>query len=126
MKNKSNKIPDDLFGSEPHLRILQSLVDCKFLRDWDACDLIYQGTRSRPPSALSTAMIEMSRLRKFLIRHGITLPKARRNRGYWLPRVDKEKLRAVLAARGYSPAERKSSRRAGAGSGSAHLGEGPR
>src|SRR3974390_2652807 len=71
MKNKSNKIPDDLFGSEPHRRILQSLVDRKVLRDWDACDLIYQGTRGRPPSALSTAMIEMSRLRRFLILHAL-------------------------------------------------------
>ena len=97
MKIKSDKIPDDLFGSEPHRRILQSLVDRKFLSYWDACDMIYHGTRSRPPSALSIAVIEMSRLRKFLLRHGITLPKARRNRGYWLPRVDKEKLRAVLA-----------------------------
>ena len=33
MKNKSNKIPDDLFGSEPHRRILQSLVDRKVLRE---------------------------------------------------------------------------------------------
>jgi hypothetical protein len=97
MKNKSHKSPDDLFGSETHRRILQSLVDRKFLRDRDACDLIYQDARSRPPSALSTATIEMSRLRKFLIRHGITLPKARQNCGYWLPRVDREKLRAILA-----------------------------
>ena len=84
-----------------HERLAQGLLERRFLSEQQACELIFQGANSRkhcrlPPSALQMAVRKMAQLRKVLAEHGVTLPRARNNKGYYLPADEKEKLRAVL------------------------------
>jgi hypothetical protein len=79
-----------------HRRLAHGLLECGFLSERQACDLVFQDARRRPPSAFQMVANEMARLRKLLAEHGITLPRASSNKGYYLPADEKEKLRAVL------------------------------
>jgi hypothetical protein len=79
-----------------HRRLAQGLLERRFLSERQACDLVFQDARRRPPSAFQMMANEMTRLRRFLADHGITLPRASSSKGYYLPANEKEKLRAVL------------------------------